>query len=100
MKDIKEEKKLSARELPVGDILEAGSAKQFKTGDWKTSRPVWNEQKCIHCLSCWVACPDSAIKTKDGKITGIDLEHCKGCGICAKECPVKISAIVMEKEKK
>jgi pyruvate ferredoxin oxidoreductase delta subunit len=100
VKDIKEEKKLSARELPVGDILEAGSAKQFKTGDWKTSRPVWNEQKCIHCLSCWVACPDSAIKTKDGKITGIDLEHCKGCGICAKECPVKISAIVMEKEKK
>jgi pyruvate ferredoxin oxidoreductase delta subunit len=100
VKEKKDEKKMSAKELPVGDILEAGSAKHFKTGDWKTERPVWNQQKCIHCLSCWIACPDSAIKVKDGKITGIDMEHCKGCGICARECPVKISAIVMEKEKK
>jgi pyruvate ferredoxin oxidoreductase delta subunit len=35
---------------------------------------------------------------KDEKMTGIDFEHCKGCGICAKECPFK--AIEMEVEKK
>lgn len=97
----KEEKeKLSARELPVGDILEPGTAHDFKTGDWRTDRPIWNAQKCIHCLTCWVSCPDSSIIVKEGKVTGIDYDHCKGCGICARECPVKIQAITMEKEKK
>lgn len=100
MKKEEKEKKLSCKELPIGDILEAGSAKEFKTGDWRTDRPVWNAQKCIHCMSCWIACPDSAIKVKDGKVVGINLDHCKGCGICAKECPAKICAITMEKEKK
>jgi len=32
---------------------------------------------------------------KDGKMVGIDYEHCKGCGICANECPPKASAIKM-----
>jgi Pyruvate/2-oxoacid:ferredoxin oxidoreductase delta subunit len=34
----------------------------------------------------------------DGKMTGIDLDYCKGCGICANECMKK--AISMEIEKK
>ncbi|MEK7679190.1 MAG: 4Fe-4S binding protein [Deltaproteobacteria bacterium] len=29
---------------------------------------------------------------------GFDLEHCKGCGICAVECPDKVKAITMEEE--
>lgn len=94
------EKKLSHKELPIGDILEAGSAKKFKTGDWRTEKPVFNAQKCIHCMLCWISCPDSAIMVKDGKVTGINYDHCKGCGICAKECPAKVQAIVMEQEKK
>ena len=32
-------------------------------------------------------------------VTGIDYDHCKGCGICAKECPVS-SGTTMEAEKK
>lgn len=95
-----EDKKLSAKELPVGDILEAGSAVAFKTGDWRSIRPIWNAQKCINCLVCWISCPDNAITMKDGKVTGINYDHCKGCGICAKECPPKVSAITMEVEKK
>lgn len=95
-----EEKKLSAKELPIGDILEAGTAVSFKTGDWRTHKPVWNAQKCINCKTCWISCPDSSIILKDDKVVGIDYEHCKGCGICARECPPKICAIVMEKEQK
>lgn len=94
------EKKLSHNELPIGDILEAGSAKKFKTGDWRTEKPVFDAKKCIHCMLCWISCPDSSIIVKDGKVTGINYDHCKGCGICAKECPVKVQAIVMEQEKK
>ena len=31
----------------------------------------------------------------DGKVCGIDLDYCKGCGICAFECPDKAGAIEM-----
>lgn len=96
----KEEKKLSAKELPIGDILEAGTASAFVTGGWRSERPVWNAQKCIQCKTCWISCPDSCFIITNEKVSGINYDHCKGCGICARECPPKISAIVMEKEKK
>ncbi|MEE9585652.1 MAG: 4Fe-4S binding protein [Nitrososphaerales archaeon] len=35
---------------------------------------------------------------KDGKVTGVDLVHCKGCGICAAECPTKVIDMVRETE--
>ena len=94
------EKKMSYKELPIGDIVEAGTARKFKTGDWRTERPVFDSKKCISCMLCWISCPDSAIIVKEDKVTGINYEHCKGCGICAKECPPKVGAIAMEKEKK
>ncbi len=85
------------REIPEGGlILEAGNAIQYKTGSWRSQRPIRNEEKCTNCLICWIYCPDSAILVENGGIKGIDLEHCKGCGICAKECPV--DAIEMVKE--
>jgi len=88
------------KELPRGGvILDAGNAKEYMTGEWRSSvRPKWLPEKCIHCLFCWVYCPDASIQVVDGKMTGIDLEHCKGCGICAKECPVKTKAIEMVPE--
>ncbi len=93
-----EEKKLSWKELPEGDVLEAGTSKNFKTGNWRSQKPVHIPEKCIHCLICWVYCPDSAIKTKDGKFESFDYDFCKGCGICAHECPK--DAIKMEQERK
>ncbi|MFO8062863.1 MAG: 4Fe-4S binding protein [bacterium] len=79
-------------------ITKSGSAKEFKTGDWRSDRPVWLEDKCKQCLFCWVFCPDSSIIVKDGEMTGIDYDHCKGCGICVNECP--FGALEMEEEKK
>lgn len=94
------EKKKGWRELPLGPIiLEPGSALKFKTGDWRSQKPVRDLDKCTSCLICFIYCPDNSIKIDtDGKMTGMDLDYCKGCGICANECPKK--AIYMEVEKK
>ena len=90
------------KDLPDGDVLKAGTAAQFKTGDWRSEKPIWTAENCIHCMICWVVCPDASIEVKDGKMTGIDYDHCKGCGICDHECPTKPDkrALRMEKEKK
>jgi len=42
--------------------------------------------RCTHCDNCYIYCPDAAI-SKDDSAYGVDLEHCKGCGVCARECP-------------
>jgi pyruvate ferredoxin oxidoreductase delta subunit len=77
-------------------IPEAGNARQYKTGGWRTEKPLWKEEKCTHCFICWVYCPDSSIQVKDDKMIGIDLDHCKGCGICAVECPKDAIELVAE----
>jgi NADPH-dependent glutamate synthase beta subunit-like oxidoreductase len=53
---------------------------------------------CFSCDNCFGMCPDNAvIKTGDaGTPYVIDLEYCKGCGICAAECPA--GAITMTPE--
>ncbi len=83
-------------EIPSGGIIvEAGNAKQYETGSWRTFKPIFSTEKCIHCLFCWVFCPDAAVLVENGKVVGIDYEHCKGCGICEHECPDKARAIEM-----
>lgn len=74
---------------PGGTISCAGNADLFKTGDWRSMKPVWLTEKCKQCLLCYPVCPDtSVIVDKDsGKMMGIDYDHCKGCGVCAKVCP-------------
>jgi len=45
---------------------------------------------------CWVYCPDSSILVKDSQMAGFDLDHCKGCGICAAQCPTECIEMVEE----
>jgi 2-oxoacid:acceptor oxidoreductase gamma subunit (pyruvate/2-ketoisovalerate family) len=51
---------------------------------------------CNLCLQCISSCPDESIH-RSRTSTGVtfDLYHCKGCGICAYECPRGV--ISMEK---
>ena len=93
-------KKKGWKELPIGLVLDAGTSREFETGDWRSDKPIWDAEKCTHCLICWVYCPDSEIIVKDGKVQGIDYKYCKGCGICAEECPPKVQAITMVREEK
>ena len=67
-----------------------------KTGSWRDFRPTVDTSKCIKCLRCWIACPDACIKRDADDTISIDYVYCKGCGICANECPA--SAIRMTRE--
>jgi pyruvate ferredoxin oxidoreductase delta subunit len=96
-------KQMNWKEIPKGDILAAGTAEAFETGDWRSKKPKWHSELCIQCLQCWIHCPDTSITVDKAtsKMTGFDYKHCKGCGICAQICPVKPNkAITMENEEK
>lgn len=88
--------------IPTGDaseIEEPGSACHYSTGGWRLRRPILDEERCTHCLFCWLYCPDDAIRVEDGRVQGFDLERCKGCGLCAAACPDRARAIGMESER-
>lgn len=84
------------RDVPIGGmILDPGNSAEYKTGSWRSYRPIRDPEKCNHCLQCWVYCPDFCVVVEDEKVVGIDLDYCKGCGICEKVCPPKVKAITM-----
>ncbi|QEP42451.1 glutamate synthase [Ectothiorhodospiraceae bacterium BW-2] len=54
---------------------------------------------CIHCDNCWTLCPDMAVlkdPTPGHAPYLFDYDYCKGCGLCANECPC--GYIVMESD--
>jgi formate dehydrogenase (NADP+) beta subunit len=48
--------------------------------------------ECMSCDNCWTLCPDNSVlkaRSEGGRWRYVfDYDHCKGCGICAHECPV------------
>ena len=52
---------------------------------------------CFECDNCYGVCPDNAvIKLGPGKRFSIDYDYCKGCGLCAAECPCGAIEMVPE----
>ncbi len=56
---------------------------------------------CLACDNCWTFCPDLAVlKTaevaRDGSHYVFDYDFCKGCGVCAAECPCGFIEMVPE----
>jgi Pyruvate/2-oxoacid:ferredoxin oxidoreductase delta subunit len=52
---------------------------------------------CFECDNCYGICPDNAVvKLGAGKRFEFNYDYCKGCGMCALECPC--GAIKMEPE--
>lgn len=89
------------KKIPPGGIIpEGGTAVRYKTGGWRTYRPLVDKDTCTNCLQCWLLCPDSCIHVEEGQMTGFDYEHCKGCGICATICPVKSVKMALETEER
>jgi len=52
---------------------------------------------CFECDNCYGVCPDNAvIKLGPGKRFQFNFDYCKGCGICAAECPCGAIRMVPE----
>ena len=56
---------------------------------------------CFACDNCWTLCPDeSVLKARevasDGTHYVFDYDYCKGCGLCASECPCGFIAMIDE----
>ena len=63
--------------------------------DWRLIKPIFNKDYCIDCQFCWVYCPDVSIISRDKKLIGVDMDHCKGCGICVEACPTNPKSLLM-----
>jgi pyruvate ferredoxin oxidoreductase delta subunit len=66
--------------------------------DWRLEKPVFNKDYCIDCQFCWIYCPDVSIISRDKKVVGVDMDHCKGCGICVEVCPTNPKSLLMFSE--
>jgi len=56
---------------------------------------------CLACDNCWTFCPDSAVlkiagTPPDGSRYLFDYDFCKGCGLCAHECPTGFIGMIEE----
>jgi pyruvate ferredoxin oxidoreductase delta subunit len=72
-----------------------------KTGEWRDEFPVVDLEKCLpvrqnkaSCFLCWLYCPDAVISRTIP--IRINMEYCKGCGICAQICPAHAITMVSE----
>jgi len=114
--------------LPTGAIGKPGTSDVTKTGDWRVFYPEFDMEQCTRCGKCMESCPDAAIRERvlsgreaeDAQRRAEELEkagtikkaavkkahiryeldptYCKGCGICANECPIQ--GIKMKLEEK
>ncbi|MEW6443117.1 MAG: FAD-dependent oxidoreductase [bacterium] len=54
--------------------------------------------RCTACSDCLIFCPDMSVVCRECPSDGfqVDLDYCKGCGICANECPRHFITMVEE----
>jgi pyruvate ferredoxin oxidoreductase delta subunit len=89
--------KLSMDKLSIGCVAPPNGSLIYKTGAWRTMRPVFKHVTCIGCRACEMVCPEGCVLgDPKKKLFDFDPDYCKGCGMCANECPKDDIDMVME----
>lgn len=88
---------------PILDVVRRTSGFAEIVGNLDEDSAVFEARRCMscgncfECDNCYGVCPDNAvIKLGYGNRFKFNYDYCKGCGICAAECPC--GAIKMEVE--
>jgi 2-oxoacid:acceptor oxidoreductase delta subunit (pyruvate/2-ketoisovalerate family) len=79
---------------PVLDIIRRQSTFEEVVGGLDEGNALFEARRCMscgncfECDNCYGVCPDNAvIKLGPGKRFEYNFDYCKGCGVCASECP-------------
>lgn len=88
---------------PILDIIRRQSTFEEVQGGLDETNALFEARRCLscgncfECDNCYGVCPDNAvIKLGQGKRFAFNYDYCKGCGLCAAECPC--GAIRMDAE--
>ena len=88
---------------PALDIIRRQTSFDEVVGDLDEGNALFEARRCLscgncfECDNCYGVCPDNAVrKLGPGKRFEFIYDFCKGCGLCAAECPC--GAIMMEPE--
>ena len=88
---------------PVLDLIRRQSTFDEVQGALDESNALFEARRCLscgncfECDNCYGVCPDNAvIKLGPGKRFQFNYDYCKGCGLCAAECPCGAIRMVPE----
>jgi 2-oxoacid:acceptor oxidoreductase delta subunit (pyruvate/2-ketoisovalerate family) len=89
---------------PTLDTIRRQSSFDEVVGGLDESNALFEARRCLscgncfECDNCYGVCPDNAvIKLGPGKRFEFNYDYCKGCGLCAAECPCGAIDMVPEK---
>jgi 2-oxoacid:acceptor oxidoreductase delta subunit (pyruvate/2-ketoisovalerate family) len=89
--------------LPMLDAVRRQSTFEEVQGGLDESNAQFEARRCLSCGNCFECdncygmCPDNAvIKRGPGKRFDFNYDYCKGCGVCAAECPCGAIEMVPE----
>ena len=89
---------------PTLDLLRRQSTFDEVVGGLDESNALFEARRCLscgncfECDNCYGVCPDNAvIKLGPGRRFEFNYDYCKGCGLCAAECPCGAIDMVAEK---
>ncbi len=88
---------------PILDVVRRSSGFAEVVGDLDEGNALYEARRCMscgncfECDNCYGVCPDNAItKLGPGKRFKFKYDYCKGCSLCATECPCGAIAMIAE----
>ena len=88
---------------PQLDMIRRRSSFDEVVGGLDESNALFEARRCLscgncfECDNCYGVCPDNAvIKLGPGQRFAFKYDYCKGCGLCAEECPCGAIEMVPE----